>query len=675
MLEQVLASRYRLIQPLVLGGFSQTYLAEDTHIPGQPHCVVKQLHPASNDSSFLEVARRLFKSEAETLQKVGKHSQIPSLLAYFEENKEFYLVQEYIHGTNLKDILPLGTCLPEQEVIAILQDCLGILEFVHSQGVIHRDIKPANLMRRQEDGKMVLLDFGAVKQIGVDQKSQLTVPTVVVGTQGFMPDEQLRGRPHFTSDLYALGMIGVQALTGLDPVGLERGDDDEIVWQPQVPCSLGTTGIISKMVRRDYRQRYQSAADVLTALKEVEPPSPSSSDSQSGLVANATTQVVRATDQQQRSIPQNETVKPVHSETQYNRPNSGKTVMQADIAQPRPEPITGPTEQVIPFPIEKTPKDGSAVDQIADPVNATNKPRFKGFKSTNVAVVSLILLLSGAAVGGFYLSKRASLATTLDQLESLYNQKKYEECINTAKEAIANPEIPNIPIKGPMAQCQLGTAQVRADQTRFVAAIGLASEIPSGNPHYKEAQQKIETWAAKILAYATKTYEEQGKLNDALAAARLIPKTTTVAEEAARQTQKWKASNAANESLLKAARTDLDQGLSEDAIAKAEQVKEPKYWQQKADQIKQEAQKQIASRPPPAPVRRTYPSNPAPSYSAPAPRQQRAYTPPQRTYTSPQRQAPAPRRQAPAPRRQAPAPQPAPQKPVVQVCPGPLCSE
>ena len=162
MLGQTLAGRYHIIKHLGGGGFSQTYLAEDKKRSGNPRCVVKQLKPYYNDPQTLQIARRLFKTETETLHLLGTHPLIPELLDSFEENQEFYLVQELIEGKDLsKELIP-GKRFSEPEVIAILQNIIEILVFVQQHKVIHRDIKPPNLMRRNSDKKIFLIDFGAV---------------------------------------------------------------------------------------------------------------------------------------------------------------------------------------------------------------------------------------------------------------------------------------------------------------------------------------------------------------------------------------------------------------------------------------------------------------------------------------------------------------------------------
>jgi tetratricopeptide (TPR) repeat protein len=269
MLGNTLVGRYQIISNLGGGGFGETFVAYDTHLPGSPQCVVKKLKPQANDSTTLQTARRLFDTEAQVLYKLGIHERIPQLLAYFEENQEFYLVQEYIYGHDLDEEIKHGEPISEVQVISLLQEILEILEFVHQQKVIHRDINPRNILRNDKDGKLVLIDFGAVKQITTQMVSapNQTQVTVAIGTPGYIPSEQAQGEPRYSSDIYALGIMSISALTGLSPDELEKDDDtNEIVWQKHAEVSQELADIIDKMVRYDFRVRYASATQALEAL-------------------------------------------------------------------------------------------------------------------------------------------------------------------------------------------------------------------------------------------------------------------------------------------------------------------------------------------------------------------------------------------------------------------------
>ncbi|QLE56324.1 serine/threonine-protein kinase [Nostoc sp. TCL26-01] len=271
MLGNLLAGRYQVLQILGGGGFGQTYIAQDMHRPGHPKCVVKHLLPVTHNPEFMETARRLFTSEAETLEQLGYHERIPRLLAYFEEHQEFFLVQEFIEGHSLKAEMLPGQNWTEDQVVLLLQQVLKILEFVHSHHVIHRDIKPENIIRRQQDHQLVLIDFGAVKHI---QNQLLASPgqtemTIAIGTPGYMSTEQGRGKPRPSSDIYSLGIVCIQALTGLHPRELEEDPNTgEILWQHQTQVSPAIASILSRMVLHHFKWRYQSATEVLAALEQ-----------------------------------------------------------------------------------------------------------------------------------------------------------------------------------------------------------------------------------------------------------------------------------------------------------------------------------------------------------------------------------------------------------------------
>jgi serine/threonine protein kinase len=271
MLGRILDGRYKVVKELAAGGFSQTYLAEDMRLPGNPKCVVKHFNPLVSDPYFLKKSLELFKAEAEILQQLGKHDQIPRLYAYFEEEQEFYLVQEFVAGHPLSSELLPGGKLPATRVIKLVRDVLEILQYVHSCGVIHRDIKPDNLIRRHADGKLVLIDFGTVKQIqsqllNSQTRRRVTMP---IGTPGFMPYEQEQGNSDPSSDIYALGMLALQALTGMHPSQFGREANGEVIWRSHANVSQSLAPIVAKMISYDSTQRYQTAEEVIAALEKL----------------------------------------------------------------------------------------------------------------------------------------------------------------------------------------------------------------------------------------------------------------------------------------------------------------------------------------------------------------------------------------------------------------------
>ncbi len=265
----VIGGRYKILSSLGGGGFGRTYVAEDLQLPEYPRCVVKQLKPQAKDAPTLETARRLFDTEAKVLHRLGCYPQIPRLLAHFEEQEDFFLVQELIEGTSLDREIKPGRRWGEQYAIALLEDILPTLAFVHQQNVIHRDLKPANIIRRARDGKLVLIDFGAVKQVSSSGGSQTL--TVAIGTRGYMPNEQIAGTPRPNSDIYALGAIAIQALTGIEPSRLRQHPQTcEMEWrEEEIDVSEGLAAILNKMVCFYFKNRYQSAEEVLADLAKL----------------------------------------------------------------------------------------------------------------------------------------------------------------------------------------------------------------------------------------------------------------------------------------------------------------------------------------------------------------------------------------------------------------------
>ncbi|NJL81995.1 MAG: serine/threonine protein kinase [Chloroflexaceae bacterium] len=247
-------------------------------LPGRPPCVIKQLRPSSAEPEIFQMAKALFEREAETLGRIGNHPQIPRLLDYFEESQQFYLVQEYVQGLNLHQEIKQNGPYSEAGAKQFLSELLPIMQYIHSQQVIHRDIKPANLIRRDPDRKLVLIDFGAVKNqvsatgtTNAQTSSQTALTAFAVGTAGFAPPEQLAMRPVYASDLYAVGVTCLYLLTAKSPKDL--GCDSttgEVLWRPHVSVSDHFAKVLQTMLEVSVRHRYKSCAEVLEAL-DLEP--------------------------------------------------------------------------------------------------------------------------------------------------------------------------------------------------------------------------------------------------------------------------------------------------------------------------------------------------------------------------------------------------------------------
>lgn len=268
---RTLTGRYKIIEKLSEGGFGHTFKAKDLHFVNHPICVVKQLKPKFTTQEELNYAVDKFFQEAETLHRLGEHPQIPRLLAYFKEQDNFYLVQEYIQGHTLDQEIICGQPLPEEKVIDILKQILGILVFVHDNEVIHRDIKPQNIIRRADDNKLVLIDFGLVKAVTSEQDP---MSIFIVGTPPYISIEQGIGKPDYRTDVYALGVIAIEALKGdrLDPTVpsgvLSRSSTGEIIWKKEDSWSPGLDKIIRVMVHPNLQKRF-SAQEALQAINDL----------------------------------------------------------------------------------------------------------------------------------------------------------------------------------------------------------------------------------------------------------------------------------------------------------------------------------------------------------------------------------------------------------------------
>lgn len=265
----IIGKHYQIVNTLGRGGFGITYLVKDIFLPHQPKFVAKQLQPQYNSPVVWEKAKERFAKEALTLRRLGTHGQIPQLIDYFEENQDFYLIQEFIDGEELRREVS-RRILSECEVLAFLADALGVLRFVHQQNVIHRDIKPSNLLRRRTDGKIILIDFGAVKEIenfALAPVGVLSDQTSAIGSPGYMPLEQQGGRPNFSSDIYALGQTAIFAVTGRAPIDLEAtATGDTGSWQAEIPVSPALRSILIKMTESRATLRYQTTDEVLQDL-------------------------------------------------------------------------------------------------------------------------------------------------------------------------------------------------------------------------------------------------------------------------------------------------------------------------------------------------------------------------------------------------------------------------
>lgn len=269
----ILRDRYLPIKLLATGGFGAAFLAIDRDTPRMRQCVVKQFQPSGNlTEDALEKARILFTQEAGVLEEIGnEHQQIPKLFAFFtitvpnlkinKSEQFFYLVQEYISGQTLEEELVEQGNFSELKILKILREILPVLQFIHDKGIIHRDIKPSNIMRHC-DGRLFLLDFGAVKLIANTSSSSTGIYSL-----GFAPPEQMQGSQVFPStDLYALAVTLITLLTDKEANKLFDAYTNQWQWRSQISINPRLADILDKMLLPAANQRFQSSQEVLEAL-------------------------------------------------------------------------------------------------------------------------------------------------------------------------------------------------------------------------------------------------------------------------------------------------------------------------------------------------------------------------------------------------------------------------
>jgi formylglycine-generating enzyme required for sulfatase activity len=264
----LLKDRYRALKLLGQGGFGKTFKAVDEDQPRKPLCVIKQFAFSNNHPETRQIALKLFYEEAQHLEALGKHDQIPELLAYFDVEGQPYLVQQFIDGQDLEQELATAGTFSQAKIRELLESLLPVLDFLHHQSppVIHRDIKPANIIRRRSDGGLVLVDFGAAKQA---TQSMLVKTGTAIGSAEFSAPEQARRKPVFASDIYSLGVTCIYLLTQVSPFDLFDVSTDAWVWQDYLvnnPVDKKLGEVLDKMIANSLSQRYRSAEDILSTL-------------------------------------------------------------------------------------------------------------------------------------------------------------------------------------------------------------------------------------------------------------------------------------------------------------------------------------------------------------------------------------------------------------------------
>ena len=278
------SGKYRIIKKLGQGGFGITYLAENTLLEGK--VAIKEFFfkeycerdnatrhvtiPTSGNREIVERFKQKFIKEAKTIFRLN-HPNIVRIHDVFEENDTAYYVMEYIEGESLGDMVKRRGAIPEAEALGYVKDAASALVYIHSKNINHLDIKPGNLMKRKEDGKVLVIDFGVAKQYDL-ATSQGTTTTPVGISHGYSPAEQYRknGVQSFSpqSDVYALAATLFKLLTGsTPPEAMEIQDEGLPVAELQAKQISRPVISAIAMAMKGRHERTQSVAEFMSNLK------------------------------------------------------------------------------------------------------------------------------------------------------------------------------------------------------------------------------------------------------------------------------------------------------------------------------------------------------------------------------------------------------------------------
>lgn len=276
-MSELINQRYEILQQLGNGTFASTYLVKNLQQPEQGQAILKLLKPDQPDRRLDALAKALFEQEVQILKDLAQYPSTPSLLAEFDEAGEIGLVQTFIDGTSVQDAFCQNLFWDEGQLARFLTEALSTLKLVHDAGFIHRDLNPAHWIQPLGDRALVLIDFNGAQKIEVPQKLGVKLalkvePDIttafVIGTSGYMAPEQMQGHADVRSDLYSLGLIAIQGVTGRSPSQFSRNPQGEIRWQPLMPLRIELIDILTHLVRYHPQNRYWSAAEALHEVNE-----------------------------------------------------------------------------------------------------------------------------------------------------------------------------------------------------------------------------------------------------------------------------------------------------------------------------------------------------------------------------------------------------------------------
>src|SRR2546423_1084854 len=267
----ILQSRYRIVRQLGEGGMGAVYEAIDERLDAT--VALKETFFAD------ERLRKQFEREARLLARMH-HPALPRVSDHFGEGEGQFLVMQFITGDDLARMLAVKQGpFPPDQVLIWADQLRDALDYLHTQDpqIIHRDIKPQNL-KLTSRGQMILLDFGLAKGQGGGPSVATTSASIFGYTPNYAPLEQIQGLgTDARSDIYALGATLYHLMTGVKPpdaltraAALVNGQPDPLVPADEVTASVGpqVAGVLARAMRQNREQRFATAAEMRSALKE-----------------------------------------------------------------------------------------------------------------------------------------------------------------------------------------------------------------------------------------------------------------------------------------------------------------------------------------------------------------------------------------------------------------------
>ncbi|AFY62710.1 serine/threonine-protein kinase [Synechococcus sp. PCC 6312] len=588
MIHQLIQDRYYILKLLGTGGFGETYLAKDIGRASNPLCIIKYLKPASTTAAFLKKLRQLFLRQAEILGRLGHHEQMPALVSYFEQDGGFFIVHDYAEGHTLDQEFQTDQRWSESQATELLKNVLEILSFAHSQGVIHGDVKPENLVRRYRDNRIVLVDFGTVKQ----EQTQFTTPdgdvhvSIAVSTPGYAAAADGTVIPDYGRDVQSVGYLGIRALTGVSIEALPRDQETgEIIWSSLALANFELEAFISRLAHPLPEERFSNASEALRALLHL-------TDfyapvSVAALAANTANNVALLESP------------PVLLTTTVDIPPAtsvhGGLLTDSELAN-LDAWLPGETAE------EQTSTRDSAQPTLSP---LTGLQKILIFGGTILALMAGIMGL----VGGLgFVTPPSQWQTVLDQAHQRRGTGAFDDCLKLAQQIPSTDKLYG-QAQSLIIQCRLDPAKALDEDGQRPQAMALLATIPQADPAYTAAQELLGLWSDALLSQANQAYQS-GNLDQAQALIQAIPPTSPSHSIAQDALASWRAEFAANQTTLAQARQAFDQQRWPEAIALAQQVRlngqpvpeDSDYYRQNIAPLIQNAQTRQATAPETNPV-------------------------------------------------------------------------